>query len=105
MAQARRPVQEDAQRPEFRSGSARAAAAEDTPPIVRDGIHLTITEPRHAAAKQFPGLTDPARRINGRRKVHGAQRRAIRDVEQFLAVRPPHWMAPALSRDLTPPTS
>src|SRR5262245_46629162 len=105
MAQARGPVQEDAQRPERRSGSARAAAAEDTLPIVRDGIHLTVTEPQHAAAKQFPGLTGPSRRINGRRKIHRTQRRTIRDVEQFLTVRPPYWMAPAFSRDLAPPTS
>src|SRR5262245_54621238 len=105
MAQARGPVQEDAQRPEHRLRLACAAAAEDTLPIVRDGIHLTVTEPQHAAAKQLPGLTGPARRINGHRHIHGTQRRAVRDVEQLLTVRPPDWMAAAFPRDLAPPTS
>src|SRR5262245_59428353 len=105
MAQARGPVQEDAQRPERRSGSARTATAEDTLPIVRDGIHLTVTEPQHAAAKQFPAFTGPACGINRHRQINSTKRRAIRDVEQLLTVRPPYWMAPAFSRDLAPPTS
>src|SRR5262245_16987502 len=78
---ARGPAQEHAQRLERRSGLACAAAAEDTLPIVRDGIDLTVADPQHAAAKQFPCFAGLACRINGHRQIHGTERWAICDVE------------------------